>query len=662
MLYVTPHKALKWSIVGSIVVTLAILSIIAYGAYISGGYVRFPDVFKAVGCSLLSFNGKYFTRVAITFDSSLLRYHGKKLFGFVQVAVASPYGIYTWNYWLNSTKTICIDLSNAIRDFEKFYEELKKSGEYGKTDLSLLTIWITFYMYDNEGHMYLASYSYSSYDYLMRKGLSLDEITSKLLQDPLIMFRQPQWLVITGKDIKYTNITLQFKYAMNYLTKELYGKTVYEKLESFKAPSKDVVELVMYRFADFPWCRPKLLEVYWDELYNNRYNPPDGWMKHILGDLDSHKKYLWKVFASIFSLAYLYPKDEYSLQDVLFCMSHGIGPQGAGTMHQLFIILQQNSPAPAWKNTIKPGTKIHIEGTIGVEMYFKIKAPLEASLSVSKTGEKSYECGITFLGHIIFGYQEFNLEGEQAQRTIYYSNKYHIAYLKVPMTIEYEGDGYSLSYYVDTVYYNGTWYWVAIPLISFVPLYKIVDMKISNRNWIGHEPESILSNLTYWNSTKYVLVLRELVPAGTPAWTIFYEDSNTASWINKDDLGYWISDFVVPMLKLVICYVVGSVTGPLGSLFIRIATVFFSFTYTNTKKTLLGMDFYVDTSNDVKKEFVLEIYKLEPAGQEPIYINGHGYLPVMMQYIVIAEPYIPNAPTPYTLNRTELLHIISRCK
>jgi len=658
----------KWGRVAvvacAIAIVLLVLTVI-YGLYVSGGFVRFPDVFYGVGCSFFSFRSGYFTKVAITFDKSIFDYHGLKLSGFVEISVTTPYGLYTWSYWLSNSKTICIDLSKAINDFVRYYSELRRSGRYGKTDLTLPTIWITFYMYDKYGHFYIGTYTYDTSRFLrIVRKLQYYEAVRESIKDPLQLFRQPLWIVVTRDEIEYTNMTNIFNYAMNRLVKSIYHTSLKEEIlhgrsmnfvklleETHMLKIEKTITITASSSPRPPWkkpwpCMPDMVKVFWDQLYNARNSPPRGWMSRIEYFSDDVKKELWKVYATYYSLAYFYSKKYYTADEAVKCVAYhlfsgsiGLGQESAFSMQCFLGLLKDIKygpylPAPLWNNIIKPGTEYHIEVPIGVSMVFITDAPVQAHLEIQKFKYSTYRAGIAFLGYLIDGVT--NAIGNFIPEYGYADEKGPDLYIIVPTTLRYVADGISLAYYVTDTTINGTDYWVVIPVSTFpIPYYTLEDFDVSSAKISYKYPSQLFGELVNWTNDEYKLVFREVIPAGTQSSTILYNDFNVASWEESSWAGL-VSNFLQSLLKILLPMVF-TPEDELLALFYRIALGFFTFTYVNSKIVGIEMLFDVHTTDTVKHNFVLYVYKLNTKDQ-PIYIvKEHKYIPLMLQYYIIIQ-------------------------
>ena len=670
------RKILKITI---IITTVLIASSVAYGAYVTGGYVRFPDIFYAVTCSLTSFNGKYFTKIAITFDKSVFYYHNVRLSGFVEVSIMTPYGLYTWSYWLNKPKTICIDLSKAVNDLVKHYTESRSRKRFnvrflGNSILSarrkfanntisdepLPTIWITFYMYDKHGHLYIGTFSYSTVNFLMiTRKLPYGEAVREAIENPLQIFEQPLWIVVKGNEVDYTNMTAIFSNTMSSLVKSIYHTSLREKLlrgrfvnflelleeDHLLKNVKKIIKITSLEPPDDkPWpCLPDAVEVFWNQLYNAKNNPPKGWMSRVEYPVEDVKKKLWRIYATYYSLAYFYSKKYYTAKQALECVAYGLfgntglGPESAFPMQDLLNILSNIiglEPEPTWKNIIKPGTVYHIKVPIGVTMIYQTDAPVEAYLSVIKVMYSTYQAGIAFLGYLILG--TTNAIGTFKIRYGYADEGGPELYIIVPVTLQYVDDGASLVYYVTDATINGTEYWVIIPVSAFpIPYYMLENFDVSSARTVHKYPSELFRELVNWTSDKYKLVFRRLILAGTSAETILYNDSNVESWEESSWAGL-VSNFLQPLLKTLIVTVFAP-EDTLLALFYRIALTVFTFTYVNSKTTGIAIIFDVHTVHNIKHNFMLYVYKLNTKDQ-PIYIvKGHKYVPLMLQYYVIIQ-------------------------
>ncbi len=458
----SPHHnkiRMTWKICPFIGILILILLIMVYCFYITGKVVDIGTVNKFIQCSLFSIGlDGYFHKVTIRIDKSILKIKNKNLKGILQISILTPYGEYVWNYWISRPRTICIDISKTIQDFEKYYEKIRHLQ-----DTVELTIWFTLYMYDDNGHMYIASYGYDTFSLIMLTSKSYLEAADTAYKDPLRAFRYPLLIVISKKDINYVNITGILKETLNRILLELYNSNLTDIIRKHKIARSYVSK-----------CR----DIFMIKIWN------------LTGRLEK------------LSYIYLYPVDRYSVYDALRCTILETGfTEGINIIKNLHTIREILKKVP-----------------IGIIFKCRKRYPIEALIELTEPPYARYISGISFLGYIISGY--YNIHSNLWLTKIYYSScDSPNLFILVPVLTRNVAKGVVVIYYVQKLKLRGREYWIVIPISATLPIY-FIRLNMSSIETTG---KLHISNTTF---TEYKLIFEKTLRNYTESsYKIFSECS-----------------------------------------------------------------------------------------------------------------------------------------
>ncbi len=383
---------------------------------------------------------------------------------------------------------------------QKYLEFVKRTGKHLIYEASLQ---ILYYLVDDKGHTYIASYNLGTQSYYTKiKHLSIAEAYQRATKNPLALLEAGK---ITIKEkIKPINMTK----AINNLVKT--PKNVIIKQPPRKiSPQPLGVRPELYP-ASATGCPLLTTSIYNQELYNNRYNPPQEWLSQIqLVSSSTPKeqvvKDLWELFAELFSKQYYYP-GYCSPEEVTSAISStmlGLGP-GVHSVDKLIMKLAEYtgwySVVAGWQDQYPLGsiTKHYDKAPI---MRIAVSStsyppPNRVEFSIYVVGIKQHENRIGIaVGNIIFlGYDavaESFVDSEPVNIEPDDVNGNGMAFIYAPADIIYMGDDVAIVYHVEKTYISGQEVWKVTPVFLFVPGYVI---------WYDYQHMNGIED-TYSNST-----------------------------------------------------------------------------------------------------------------------------------------------------------------
>ncbi|NPA71163.1 MAG: hypothetical protein GXO26_10195, partial [Crenarchaeota archaeon] len=427
-------------------VLIFILLITIYCLYITGKIVSINVVTRFIQCSLFSIGlDGYFHKVTIVVDRSVLNVRGKNLKGILQITIVTPYREYVSNYWINDPRIICVDISKAIGDFLRYYENSLK--DYSQ-DIPELTIWFTFYMYDNDGNLYIGSYGYDTFNLFMITSKSYLKAADIAHRDPLRAFKYPLLIILSKYEINYINFTDILKNVLNKIMMRLYNTNLVEIVKNSKVFLRKSINN----------CKNVIMIKIWN----------------LTGKLRS------------LSYAYLYPIGNFSLYEALRCTM-----LMTGYVEGINIIKNMRNV----RNIIEK---------VPISIIFKChhKYPIEALGEVVEPPYARYISGISFLGYIISGY--YNIHGNLwISKISYASCSVPLLSFLIPASFTHVADSIIVIYYIEKIDIKGHYYWLIIPISSLVPIYFIrldlSNIKITDKAYV-HNISLIEYKLIYETS------------------------------------------------------------------------------------------------------------------------------------------------------------------
>lgn len=365
---------------------------------------------------------------------------------------------------------------------QKYLEFVKRAGKHVIYEASLQ---ILYYLVDDKGHTYIASYNLGTQSYYTKiKHLSIAEAYQRATKNPLALLEAEK---ITIKEkIKLINMTK----AINNLVKTPKNVIIRQPPRRI-SPQPLGVRPELYT-ASATGCPLLTTSIYNQELYNNRYNPPQEWLSQIqLVSPSTPKeqvvKDLWELFAELFSKQYYYP-GYCSPEEVTSAISStmlGLGP-GIHSVDKLIMKLAEYtgwySVVAGWQDQYPPGsiTKHYDEAPIMRVALSSTSIPLPHNIELSMyvAAEKQHETKIGIsIGNIIFlGYDNIvnNPSGSPpVSITPDGVGGSGAAYIFAPADIVYMGDAIAIVYHIDKTYLNGQEVWKVTPAFIFIPGYVI---------------------------------------------------------------------------------------------------------------------------------------------------------------------------------------------
>jgi len=432
-------------------VLLFLLLITIYCLHITGRVVSVATVAKFIRCSLFSVGlDGYFHKITIRIDRSTLDIKGKNLRGLLQISIVTPYGAYISNYWIDDPKTICIDISKALQDFVKYYKNSLKSNYQ---DVPELTIWFTFYMYDNDGNLYIGSYGYDTFSLLMITGRSYIKAAEIAYNDPLQAFKHPLLIIVSRSEVNYINFTRLLKKILNRIMLRLYNTNLIDTIKNSRVKIETSID----------HCKNIIMINIWN--------------------LTGASKRL--------SYAYLYLARSYSAYEALRCTMLMTGyAEGINIIKHLKSIE-------------------NITENVPISIIFKChsKYPIEALGELVEPPYARYISGLSFLGYIISGY--YNIHSNLWVSKLSYAscNAPSLSFL-IPVSFIHVANSVVVIYYMQKINIRGQDYWLVIPISSMVPIY-FMRLEPANIRVTGG---AYLINRSFM---RYELIYETLLPTHT---------------------------------------------------------------------------------------------------------------------------------------------------
>ena len=365
---------------------------------------------------------------------------------------------------------------------QKYLEFVKRAGKHVIYEASLQ---ILYYLVDDKGHTYIASYNLGTQSYYTKiKHLSIAEAHKKAIKNPLALLEAEK---ITIKEkIKPINMTK----VINNLVKAPKNPVVKQSPRGTSSQLPGIKpELYPASAADCPLLTTS---IYNQELYNNRYNPPQEWLSQVeLVSSSAPKEQivrdLWELFAELFSKQYYYP-GYCSPEEVTSAISStmlGLGP-GVHSVDKLIMKLAEYtgwySVVAGWQDQYPPGsiTKHYDAAPIMHASLTSTSSPLPSGigliLDIHVTEQHETRVGVALGNILFFGYSNI-VDTSQDPKPLFMTpsgvSGCGIGYIYAPADIVYIGDAVAVVYHVEKTYLNGQQVWRATPAFIFVPGYTI---------------------------------------------------------------------------------------------------------------------------------------------------------------------------------------------
>ncbi len=572
--------------------------------------------------------GNLYTQVNILFDFGRLRYGGYDLFGSVNVALIGPGGISIHRYSLSDVqgRMVTIDLKDGVMAWDRYFKDIlprnmRVSMEY---DVPLPAITIFMILHDNSGNEYVASYVYSTFDYLMDHYQDNVKATYAALNDPLIMFRSPLSIRVTPESLGFRKV--DYRPMIEHI-----------RANSSKKTTLSLAENVKNSYVVLSSCPSYFTEVYWDVLYNSRNTLPDGWRQRISGYYinDQMKLEAWNYYATEYSLAYYYKASEYTATAALTAVKNRLGEEGIYTMwsflFDIFYKLYGDSGTAGltWESTYTPGTRFSEDTPIiGIKVDYIEQKPIEFRIEALKWTYNQYKHGLTILGIMALGSSE-TVTYFFSKGTYVLQDTLPKKYILLPTIYEYSTDGVVLTYDVSLVNYGGCEYWRVVPITTFIPLYIKTDQDWRNAYVVSlgsndPDPQSFIEMVWEYDVRN---INWTYVDDNTPLGEILYQDQS---------INYSVSEFVagqhVNIIKSVLTLTLSRILSsshPALALFISVAGGFTGYAETNARNTAIILRFEYLRYGSIGGSVYVSVskYTIKYASSEL-----YGYLPLMVRY------------------------------
>ncbi len=344
-------------------------------------------------------------------------------------------------------------------------------------------------------------------------------------------------------------------------------------------------------------CEATFTQPYWYELYDQRYNPPGGWMTHIDGE-DWKAASAWYTFAEKYGSAYYYRTDLYNRASALTETQRMLG-FGEGTMEELLNRL--GYPELDWIDTMNKYKNVTLQvpwimARLYISPEYQGKVITEVSLYATTT--KTYRHGWSFRGMLVTG---VSLHSSTIVNKPVSTASNRTVMVIVPQEYTYLGDGYIVDYEVNRVYVGSCSYWQVIPYTLFVPRYTVTsyfnevdDVKCSgdcNNSTINNA----LNNLQY--STNVSVLLDDIIDI-TMSGPVLEDTSSVA-------LSYELSGSIVNIFKEWIEFLLERIFGRYNPVYgFMTGLVMDKFSYTNYLYKDQGVDYVMKVASDYNLEDV----------------------------------------------------------
>ncbi len=575
---------------------------------------------------ILSLNNLY-TQVGIVFDFGQLRYGGYNLTGSVNVALMGPGGISIHRYDLSDVqgRMVTIDLKDGVMAWDRYFKDIlpknmRVSMEY---DVPLPAITIFMILHDNAGNEYIASYVYSTFDYLMDIYQDNDKATNEAINDPLIMFRTPLLIKVTREKLGIRKVD--------------FGPVIEDIRKSLgKASSISTSNINGYGVAS---CPSYFTEVYWGTLYNTRNSLPDGWRQRISGYNinDQMKLEAWNYYATEYSLAYYYKTDEYTYKDALTAVKNMLGEEGIYTMrdflYYIFYKMYGNNGIEGlnWNSVYALGTVFSEDVPIlSIWVDYVERKPIGFRIEAEKWPYGQYKHGLSIMGTLAIG---------ASMVTTYYKNKMAYVmlvtrpgqYIFIPTKYEYSGEGVILIYDVSPVTYGGCNYWRVVPVTILIPIYLKTSQDwrgayVIERGFNDTEPRSF--NKFVWDydvNNIYWTYANDNLPLAEP----FFQHSSVEYPVSEYFAGQELN-IMRNLLSNFLSSVLSS-AHPVAALMMGIVGGYVGYAETNAWNTAIILKLEAFRRDMIKDDVYVSInkYTIKYA-----FNKLHIYLPIISRYWV----------------------------
>lgn len=573
--------------------------------------------------TLLHTSPTLYTKVGMVFAFDKFVIDGRELFGSVSVGMIAPGKLTIKTFKLREVlgKKIIVDLKEAIEAWREFFEkEMPEDVRASRRhDIPTPTISISMILHDNKGYEYIASYTYSTYDYLFERVGDLIKVVKEIIKDPLAMFRRPLIIAITPEDLTIRKTDLK---PMVERIKKFRKSSLLSNNDAFQTSS----------------CPGYFTQVYWNDLYNSKDSPPSGWVNRFYGDFLDYdmKAGAWEYYASKYSLAYYFRSDLYTAEVALSAVEDELGPERITSMWSFFYDIfyelygYQGIIGLKWLSTITPGSKFHNNTpVIGVKVNYVKQEPIEFEIEAEKIQNYEYKHGFSLLGVIFLGQTEtITYYFKKATRVTLEDSKPK-KYIMVPTEYVYDTDGVAVTYDLSLVNYGGCDYWRVIPISTFIPIY----IK-TNQDWNSayvlrlylNEPDPKNYKALVW-SYDVKTIFWDYIDNSIPDDEPFFIDASVSSKVSENDAG-----LIVNLMKGVVTNVLSKIlssSNPLMSLMVIIVGEVVGYTEVNAWKTAIILDLEAWRYDNIDGDVYVAVSKITI---KDISSEFGNFIPLMIRY------------------------------
>ncbi len=407
---------------------------------------------------------------------------GEEYSGVVNVVMTTPRGLYEKSLVLRGGRiSALVDLSQAIDEWAEYMDGARNEGY-----VRLPSVYVWIYAVDGNGHSYIYSKSYTPIQYYLRKH-SFRQAIRLAVTDPLGAYDSPVDIAIIRPHLR--DVTSLYSMFEHFLIK---NKIMVENRGSNGASRIHVMDNNVYTEPIYP------------ELYNSRNTPPENWSNRIAGNIDdSVKAEIWYYVATTYSVKYYFPKNSWSLDNVVAWAQQYLGPQGFMSMETLVNRIAHINGlyggSLEWINTYSEYTTVTLDLPItGMNAVFFEQEDIQAHLTYSALSRFWHAEGWTFLGNYIAPNNETLLKtnGTDAVLSVISPHKY-VYFVSPNSAIVYMWDAMFLQWHITTETFNGEECWVVTPYITFTPYYQVEWDPTSIVKVFMDQPPSEASNMEW---------------------------------------------------------------------------------------------------------------------------------------------------------------------
>lgn len=519
------------------------------------------------------------------------------LMGSVEINIVSPGGIHSVEVGLDQLLRgpVSVSLDEAYREWESS----------GWVDRGMMpTIVIVFYLHEG-GSEYIFSHRYTALEYYLDRGLRPVEALEAAAANPLAVFDNP-------------TILLDGRHGL---------------LDKLEAGRVEVPEPGASGAGQpgASGCSDTYTKVYYEELWDSRYSPPEGWMSRVVGVSDEYKAALWRVFASKYSKAYYFSASKYSYGDVYgYAVSTFRGGEGIVTMRQLLYRLGANTAD--WIPSRAPYERVGMDVPyIGVAAkFYSGGGSLVFIAEALRTNYTVSVRGFTFMGVTLYGVS--SIPAFEGDMTALYSDGKR--YVMVPVEYTFIDDGLLQVFDIDEVYDPACGpYWRLLVIHSFTPFYVMTREDLANAYTYAaslQDPDPpALEQLAY--ETGYTTLMDSSVYAGIGE-TVFKEMNADPSL--DGSYGALVYNVYKPWLDSAV-EAVAEGRPLLSALYKGLSSLYFGYSHVNIGGTAVLLQFQAEAYTGLEGVHV-RIYKETPPLYHEYYTIA-GYRPHVSRYVVIVS-------------------------